>query len=173
MHGRNISKIQYLSHVHKIENPNHFFVFDSFQVEQGVCVRVLLKDVPEERRARAEYELVGLDLAVLACEGHVEKLFVTANGLDGLSETAAKLIPLEVERVGCAHFDVMRKSWNCVEMLEFPIKQLFSVKTNLGRASDTGTGALDNDLTAAAGNNPANQRRVFQLWTNEKLSLSG
>ena len=99
-------KIFYLSHVHKVEYPNHFFVFDSFQVEQGVCVRVLLKDFPEERRARSENELVGLDLAVLECEGHVEKLFVTANGLDGLGETAAKLIPLEVERVGCAHFDV-------------------------------------------------------------------
>ena len=69
-------------------------------------VRVLLEDVPEERRARSEDELVGLNLAVLTCEGHIEKLFVTANCLDGLGETAAKLIPLEVKRVGCAHFDV-------------------------------------------------------------------
>ena len=56
-------------------------------------------------------------------------------------------------------------------MFDFPIK-LFSVKTKLGRASDTGTGDLDNDLTAAAGNISANQMRVFELWTNENPSLS-
>ena len=56
-------------------------------------------------------------------------------------------------------------------MFDFPIK-LFSVKTKLGRASDTGTGDLDNDLTAAAGNISANEMRVFELWTNENPSLS-
>ena len=96
----------YLSHVHKVEDPDHFFVLDSFQVEQGVGVRVPLEDASEERRAGAEDQLVRLDLAVLAGEGHVKKLFVTANGLERLSEAAAKLIPLEIERVGCAHFDV-------------------------------------------------------------------
>ena len=67
-------------------------------------MRIFLEDAPEERRACSEDQFVRLDLAVLACERHVEKFFVTANGLESLSEAAAKLIPLEIERVGCAHF---------------------------------------------------------------------
>ena len=75
----------------------HISEGDPFQVEEGVLVGVLLEYAPEEGGAGREDDLVRLDLAALAGQGHVEKVPIVAQIFEGVADVPLKVVPFQTK----------------------------------------------------------------------------
>ena len=89
-----------LAVVHKVEDRLEIGEADPLHVEEGVLVGVTPEHGAEEGAAGGEDDFVGVDLIIVACEGHVEKVFIISQFSKSPADVRLKVVPLEAELFG-------------------------------------------------------------------------
>ena len=83
--------------VHEVQHGLNVPEADALQVEQRMLVGVLPQHASEEGAAGGEDDLVGLDLVILACQGHVKEVSVVSQFTKSNAHVTFKIIPLQAE----------------------------------------------------------------------------
>ena len=73
----------HLTVVHEVEDCGEIAELHAFQVQEGVGVGVASEHASEEGRAGREDDFVGLDLLIIAGQGHVEEVLVIPKLAEG------------------------------------------------------------------------------------------
>ena len=90
--------------VHEVQHRLNVPEADALQVEQRMLVGVLPQHASEEGAAGGEDDLVGLDLVILACQGHVKEVSVVSQFTKSNAHVTFKIIPLQAELFWWPHF---------------------------------------------------------------------
>ena len=93
----------HLPMIHEVEHCHQVDILDTFEVEEGVGVRVLFQDTPKERGASREYNFVCLHLLVITGQGHIKEVFVLSQLPKGNADVCFKVVPSQAELLAC-HF---------------------------------------------------------------------
>ena len=83
--------------IHEVEDRHQVFILDTFEVEEGVSVRVLFQDAAKEGAAGREYNFVRLHLLVVAGESHVKEVFVFPQLPECDADVCFKVVPSKAE----------------------------------------------------------------------------
>ena len=94
----------HLAVVHEVEDGQEVGVLHPPQVEEGVGVGVPLQNGPEEGRAGREDHLVGLDLLIVTCQGHIEEVFVFSQLSESSANICLEVVPPQT-KLFTSHFD--------------------------------------------------------------------
>ena len=88
----------YLSHihlslVHEVENREQLLVLDALEVEEGMLVGIPAKDVPEERTASREDDLVSLHLGIITGESDIKEVLLLAEFSESDADVGLEVVP--------------------------------------------------------------------------------
>ena len=87
----------HLPMIHKVQDRKKICVLYVPQVEKRMGVGVLFQDASEERRTWSQYYFVGLDLLLLASQGHVKEVFVFSQLPECDAYVCLKVVPSQAK----------------------------------------------------------------------------
>jgi len=83
----------HLSLVHEVENREQLLVLDALEVEEGMLVGIPAKDVPEERTASREDDLVSLHLGIITGESDIKEVLLLAEFSESDADVGLEVVP--------------------------------------------------------------------------------